>query len=83
MTARGKLLLAVGVIAAAVAALLLGVSPNTILLVGAVLLCPAAMYFGMSGMGAHGGGGHSAKCEHGDARGASENAEGGKRQKAA
>lgn len=71
MTTKGKWLLAVGVVAAALAALALGASPSTLLLVGVALLCPAAMYFGMGGAGAHGGGcGHSAKCEHGEARGA-------------
>lgn len=70
-TTRGKWLLVIGLVAAALAALALGASPGTLLLVGVALLCPAAMYFGMSGMGAHGGGcGHSAKCEHGEARGA-------------
>lgn len=69
--AKGKWLLVIGVVAAVLAALALGVPPSTLLLVGVALLCPAAMYFGMSGMGAHGGGcGHSAKCEHGEERGA-------------
>ncbi len=45
-----KWLLIVGVVAAVGVALALGVSANTLLIVGAVLLCPAAMYFGMSGM---------------------------------
>ncbi len=57
-----KWLLIVGVVAAVAVALALGVSAGAPLLVGAVLLCPAAMYFGMSGM--HQGFGHSGKCSH-------------------
>jgi len=57
-----KWLLIVGVVAAVAVALALGVSAGAPLLVGAVLLCPAAMYFGMSGM--HQGCGHSGKCSH-------------------
>lgn len=57
-----KWLLTVGVVAAVGVALALGVSANTLLIVGTVLLCPAAMYFGMSGM--HQGCGHSGKCSH-------------------
>ncbi len=70
MTTKSKWLLVIGVVAAALAALALGISLSTLLLVGAVLLCPAAMYFGKSGMGAHGGCGHSAKCDHEEPHGA-------------
>jgi membrane protein implicated in regulation of membrane protease activity len=40
-----------GVLVAAIVALWLGVAPTTLLWVGLLLLCPAAMYFGMRGMG--------------------------------
>ena len=62
MTRQKKGLWVGGMIAAAVAALTLGVPLNTLLLLGALLLCPAAMYFGMSGMGMQQGCGHSAEC---------------------
>ncbi|HEX9531230.1 MAG TPA: hypothetical protein VGA58_00430 [bacterium] len=39
-----------GAIAATAAALALGVSLSTLLIVAAVLACPATMYFGMRGM---------------------------------
>ena len=61
MTKQRKWLWVGGVIAAAVTALALGVPLNTLLLLGAVLLCPAAMYFGMSGMGTQRGCSHSAE----------------------
>ena len=57
-----KWLWIVGVVAAVAVSLMLGVSANTLLIVGAALLCPATMYFGMSGM--HQGCGHSDKCNH-------------------
>lgn len=65
-----KFLLLGGIIVVAVAALALGVPVGTLLLVGATLLCPAVMFFGMNAMGAEGGGcGHSAKCHHAEAQG--------------
>ncbi len=39
-----------GVIIGAAAALALGVSLGTLLVVAAILACPVAMYFGMRGM---------------------------------
>lgn len=47
MTTQRKWLLIFVVIAVAAAALAVGVRLDTLLLAGAVLLCPAAMYFGM------------------------------------
>lgn len=47
---KNKWLLALGVIAAVVAALAAGIEPGTVLIIGALLLCPAVMYFGMRGM---------------------------------
>jgi len=38
-----------GVLAAAVLALVAGITPGTLLIVAALLACPAAMYFGMRG----------------------------------
>lgn len=55
MTTQTKLLWIAGVIAGAAIALYFGVSLGTLLIVGALLLCPAAMYFGMRGMGERGG----------------------------
>ena len=90
MLTRGKWLLSVGLAAAAVAALALGVSPGTLLLFGAALLCPAAMFFGMHGTGGRHEagccGGHSARHEPhepADTRGAAEVAPVGERRKAA
>lgn len=51
MTTQKKLLWIGGIVVAAIVALYLGVPPGTLLIVGALLLCPAAMYFGMRGMG--------------------------------
>jgi len=51
MTVQKKLLWIVGIVLAVIAARYLGVPWNTLLIVGALLLCPAAMYFGMRGMG--------------------------------
>lgn len=48
---RQKWMLIGGAVVAGVIALSLGVSPSAILWVGLLLLCPAAMYFGMRGMG--------------------------------
>lgn len=50
MTAQSKWLLFAGLIAAFGGALYLGVSPIILLIVGFVLLCPLAMYFGMGRM---------------------------------
>jgi hypothetical protein len=64
MTRRSKLLALAGVAAAAAAAAwALGVPAGTLLVVGAALLCPAAMFFGMGAAG-HAHGGH---CAHGGA----------------
>lgn len=68
MTTQRKWLLVVGVIAAATVALALGVSPSTLLLFGAILLCPAAMFFGMGGM--QQGCRHGKEHAHSDAQGA-------------
>lgn len=68
MTTQRKLLLIISVVAAAAVALALGVSPGTLLLFGAVLLCPAVMFFGMGGM--QHGGKHGRGCNHTDAQGA-------------
>lgn len=74
MMTKGKWLLAVGVAAAALAALALGVAPGSLLLFGVALLCPAMMFFGMHGGGSrHEGGccgGHAGRHEAADARGA-------------
>ena len=81
MTIQRKWLVMIGVIVTAVAAWALGVSLNTLVLLGAVLLCPAAMYFGMSGTGQ--GCGHSEKCDHSNASDQELKTEGHERQKAA
>ncbi len=57
-----KWLLGIGLIAAAVGAVALGVAPGTLLLVCLALLCPLSMYFGMSAMNQ--GCGHRGKCNH-------------------
>ena len=80
---KQKWVLVVGIIAVVAALLALGTSPGNLLLLGAALLCPAAMYFGMSGMGMQQGGGHSERCDHSDAPDANRKAEGHERQKAA
>lgn len=51
MTMQSKMLWIGGVVVAAALAVWLGVAPTTLLWVGLLLLCPAAMYFGMRGMG--------------------------------
>ena len=51
MTTQKKLLWIAGIVLAVIIARYLGVPWNTLLIVGALLLCPAAMYFGMRGMG--------------------------------
>lgn len=83
MTTQRKWLLVLSVIAAAAAALAVGVRLDTLLLMGAVLLCPAAMYFGMQGMGMQQGCGHGGKCNHSDAPGAIPKTETRERPKAA
>jgi len=50
MTTQRKWLMISGLVVAAIAAFVIGVSPGTLLIVGIVLLCPLAMYFGMGGM---------------------------------
>lgn len=49
MTTQKRLLWISGIVVLAIVALYLGVPPGTLLIVGALLLCPAAMYFGMRG----------------------------------
>ena len=51
MTNQRKWLWVGGGVVAAAATLALGVPPGTVLIVALVLLCPAAMYFGMQGHG--------------------------------
>ena len=51
MTGQRKWLWVVGAVALAAVGLGAGVPLGTVLLVGLLLLCPAAMYFGMGGMG--------------------------------
>lgn len=62
---RHKWLVAFGAGAIAVALFVAGVGVDTLLVIGAALLCPAVMFFGMSGM--NGGCGHSGKCDHANA----------------
>lgn len=76
-----KALVVIGVVVAVVAAWAVGVPLNTLIFLGAVLLCPAAMYFGMSGMGQ--GCGHSEKCDHSKASDSAARAETQERPKAA
>lgn len=56
MKTSSKLIIVLGIVAAFVVGLAVGVPFSTLLLVGAVLLCPAMMLFGMHEM-QHGGGG--------------------------
>jgi hypothetical protein len=51
MTRQGKWLVVGGIVAAAAAALALGVPLGSLLIVAVILACPLAMYFGMRGMG--------------------------------
>lgn len=60
---RLKLFVIAGLVAVAATAFALGVPLSTLLFAGVLLLCPAAMFFGMGAMGADGGC-HSAKCDH-------------------
>ncbi|HAF24881.1 MAG TPA: hypothetical protein DCK93_18580 [Blastocatellia bacterium] len=48
-TTQNKWMLAGGIVLAGIIGFWLGVPPTTLLLVGVLLLCPAAMYFGMRG----------------------------------
>lgn len=48
-TTQNKWMLAGGIVLAGIIGLWLRVPPTTLLLVGVLLLCPAAMYFGMRG----------------------------------
>jgi hypothetical protein len=52
--------------AAVVAALALGVSLGTVLILAAALICPLAMYFGMRGMGMGQGCRHNGMHEDGE-----------------
>ena len=61
MKSKRKLLVIGGAVVAIVVALALGVPASTLLLLGAALLCPAVMLFGMRGMGEH-------QCGHGGTR---------------
>ena len=65
MKNSSKIIIGFGVVAAFAAGLALEVPLGTLLLVGALLLCPAAMYFGMMGM--QQGCGHGAQCNHSEA----------------
>jgi hypothetical protein len=58
------------ILAVAAAAIAMGTSVGTLLTVGAFLLCPAAMFFGMRGMGMGPCCGHSESCNHPDAHSA-------------
>ncbi len=63
MMNQKKWLVALAAVVGAVVAVAAGVPVGTLLIVGALLLCPAAMYFGMQGMQqgcGHGG----AECNH-------------------
>lgn len=55
------MIIILGIIAAFAGGLAAGVPPGTLLLVGALLLCPVTMFFGM-GM-RHGGGSGCERCE--------------------
>lgn len=48
-TTQNKWMLAGGILLAGIIGFWMGVPPTTLLLVGVLLLCPAAMYFGMRG----------------------------------
>lgn len=58
-----KLFVIAGLLAGAAIAFALGVPPSTLLFASVLLLCPAAMFFGMEAMGAQGGC-HSTNCDH-------------------
>jgi hypothetical protein len=63
MKTSSKLIIVLGILAAFVVGLATGVPLATLLLVGALLGCPAMMFFGM-GMHNHGAGGSSCpNCE--------------------
>ncbi len=64
MMNQRKWLVALAAIVGAVVAVAAGVPAGTLLIVGALLLCPAAMYFGMQGMQHGGGCGGNGNCEH-------------------
>lgn len=66
MKSQRKWLFVGGVAVAVAVALALGVSINTLLLFGAALLCPAAMYFGMGGM--RQGCGHGETCRQAETK---------------
>lgn len=72
MMNQRKWLVALAAIIGAVVAVAAGVPAGTLLIVGALLLCPAAMYFGMQGMqqGGCGHGGGGSNCDHGKDSGA-------------
>jgi hypothetical protein len=59
-----------GAAAVVAAALAFGVPVGTLLLIGAVLLCPAAMFFGMRGMSMQQGCGHGGACRQAETHGA-------------
>jgi len=72
MFRQRKWLLFIGAVVAAAIALTLGVPANTLLAVGALLLCPTIMLFGMHGMGTQHESGASGHCcqrgAHGNGR---------------
>lgn len=73
MSRREKILCFAGVVVAASAALALGASLSTLLLVGLCLLCPAAMFFGMHSSGSGHSCGHSEESNHSDTTGSGVN----------
>lgn len=68
MSRRGMILCFAGVFLAASAALALGASFSTLLLVALSLLCPAAMFVGMRSTGSGHACSHSAKVSRSDRR---------------
>ena len=62
MKTSGKLIIGLGIAAAFVVGLAAGVPVGTLLLVAAILACPAMMFFGM-GMRHGGGGSGCERCE--------------------
>lgn len=69
MTTQRKWLMISGLVVAAIAANVVGVSPGVLLIVGVVLLCPLGMYFMMGGMHKGQGSGHAGMSENQSADG--------------
>lgn len=80
MTTQRKWLMISGLVVAAIAAFVIGVSPGVLLIVGIVLLCPLAMYFGMGGMHKGQGSGHVGMSQHSSAPDTERKPEGEARQ---